>query len=58
MKYEESIKKVETILSDIESGNMDIDSLASGIKEAKKYIKNCQDILTKVEGSVSEQLEN
>ena len=52
MKYEEGLEKIEAIISDIENGEMDIDMLSSKIKEAKKYLKECREILTKVEKAI------
>ena len=44
MKYEEAIKQLETIVSQIENNELDIDQLASRLKEAQKLIKFCKGI--------------
>lgn len=55
MKYEEAIKQLEEIVSKIESGSLDVDQLAAKLEEAKKLIKFCQSVLTKV-GTDVEQI--
>ena len=54
--YEEAIGKLNTIVQKIESGQMDIDSLAANLKEAKELITFCKDKLTKVEEDVKKIL--
>ncbi|MCQ2096006.1 MAG: exodeoxyribonuclease VII small subunit [Bacteroidaceae bacterium] len=48
MKYEEAIKRLEEIVSKIESGSLDVDQLATKLEEAKRLIQFCQSILTQV----------
>lgn len=45
MKYEEAIKELETIVSQIEQNELDIDQLTERLKEAQKLIKLCKDKL-------------
>lgn len=47
MKYEEAIRQLETIVSQIENNELDIDQLADRLKEAKKLITFCKDTLYK-----------
>lgn len=52
MKYEEAIKQLETIVSQIENNELDIDQLASSLKEAQKLIKFCKDTLYKTDEKI------
>lgn len=56
--YEEAIHRLEVIVSKIERGEMDIDSLTAKLKEAKQLVTFCKDKLTKVEGEVQKILED
>lgn len=47
MKYEEAIKQLETIVSQIEKNELDIDQLADRLREAQELIKLCKDKLYK-----------
>ncbi|MBQ2968773.1 MAG: exodeoxyribonuclease VII small subunit [Bacteroidaceae bacterium] len=47
MKYEEAIRQLETIVSQIENNELDIDQLTDRLKEAKKLITFCKDTLYK-----------
>lgn len=47
MKYEEAIKHLETIVSQIEKNELDIDQLADRLREAQELIKLCKDKLYK-----------
>lgn len=51
--YKESILRLEEIVSKIENGDMDIDSLAENLKEAKELINFCKAKLLKVEEEVN-----
>ncbi|MBO4664202.1 MAG: exodeoxyribonuclease VII small subunit [Bacteroidaceae bacterium] len=55
--YEEAIQRIEEITKKIESGEMDIDSLATSLKEAKELVQFCKDKLTKVESDVKKILD-
>jgi len=56
--YEEAMQQLSAIVQKIESGQMDIDSLASSLKEAKELISFCKAKLTKVEADVKKTLED
>lgn len=58
MTYEQSIQKLTSIVQNIESGEMDIDSLSTNLKEAKELITFCKAKLTKVEEDVKKVLED
>lgn len=56
MTYEQAISRIEEITRKVESGEMDIDSLANSLKEAKELVEFCKDKLTKVEEDVKKIL--
>ncbi len=53
MKYEEKICKLEQIVNDIESGKLSVDMLSEKVKEASLLIKECREMLTKVQNEVN-----
>lgn len=56
MTYEKAMKRLEEIVSKIESGEMDIDALAQNLKEAQKLVEFCKEKLTTVEAEVKKCL--
>lgn len=57
MTYEQAISRIEEITRKVESGEMDIDSLATSLKEAKELVQFCKEKLTKVEADVKKILD-
>ena len=57
MKYEEAIKNLESIVSKMESGKLDLDQLEEKLKEAQQLIKLCRDKLTKTDEEISKLLQ-
>ena len=57
MTYEEAMKRLENIVKKMESGEMDIDSLADNLKEAKGLAEFCKTKLTIVEEEVKKCLD-
>ena len=57
MTYEQDVKRLEEIVNQIESGNINIDTLTTHLKEAKSLSDFCKDRLTKVEKDVKECLD-
>ena len=55
--YESSLKELEQIARKMESGECDIDELASQLKRAKELIALCRDKLTKADEDVKAILE-
>ena len=53
MRYEEKIGKLEQIVNDIESGKLSVDMLSEKVKEASLLIKECREMLTKVQNEVN-----
>ena len=57
MIYEEAIKNLESIVSMMESGKLDLDQLEEKLKEAQQLIKLCRDKLTKTDEEISKLLQ-
>lgn len=57
MTYEQAMKRLEQIVAKTESGEMDIDSLAANLKEAKELVAYCKERLTNVETEVKKCLD-
>lgn len=57
MTYEKALKSLEQIVAKIESGEMDIDSLAKSLKTAKSLVEYCKKRLTETEEDVKRCLE-
>lgn len=55
--YEQAMKRLEEIVTKIESGKLDIDSLGEQLKEAQKLIKLCRDKLYKADSEIKKMLE-
>lgn len=55
--YAEAMKKLEVIVSRIESNELDIDQLGDNIKEAQKLIKFCREKLYKADADIKKMLE-
>ena len=58
MKYEEKIEKLEQIVADIESGKLSVDLLAEKVKEASSLVKECREMLIKVQTEVNPVLQD
>ena len=48
IKFEDKIKKLEAIVSELESGEVDLDDAISKYTEAMKLSKECSDKLSEV----------
>ena len=57
MKYEEAMQRLETIVSQIENDELDIDELTARLKEAKQMLKTCRDKLTKTDKEIRKLLD-
>ena len=57
MTHYEAMKRTEEIVRKIESGEMDIDSLAENLKEAKQLVAFCKGKLQQVEDEVNKIME-
>lgn len=56
-KYETAMKQLEEIVRKMESGELDVDSLAKELKTAQGLIKMCKDKLFKTEEEINKILE-
>ena len=52
MRYEDSIKELESIVRRMENDELDIDTLATQLKRAQTLIKSCRDKLTKTDEEI------
>jgi len=50
--YSESVKELENILEQIESGDLDVDALTDQIKKASELIKSCKEKLYKTDEEI------
>jgi len=57
MTYEESLAKLEAIVSKMESGQFSLDELALQLKEAQQLIGQCKDKLCKTDTEIKKILE-
>ena len=55
--YEQAMKRLEEIVTKIESGELDIDSLGEQLKEAQTLVKLCRDKLYKADSEIKKMLE-
>ncbi len=53
-KYEDSLKELEEIISQIEKGEISIDNISEQIKRANILIKECRDKLIGVEKDIED----
>ncbi len=53
LKFEEKIKELESIISELENGEIDLDDSISKYTKAMKLVKECDDELKKVEEKVN-----
>ena len=52
MKYEDSIKELESTVRRMENDELDIDTLATQLKRAQTLIKSCREKLTKTDEEI------
>ena len=57
MQYEEAVAQLEAIVRRMETGELNLDSLADELKKAQKLIKMCKDKLTKTGEEIKKMLE-
>ena len=53
LKYEDKVKKIETIIADLENGEIDLEDSIDKYTEAMKLVKECDEQLKKVEEKVN-----
>lgn len=54
--YEDALNELQTIVKEIEAGNIGIDALSEKVKRASELIKICRNKLESTEKEVSELL--
>ena len=54
--YEQAMKRLEEIVTRIDSNELDIDSLGESLKEAQELIKFCREKLYQADGELKKQL--
>lgn len=57
IKYEEAVHKLETIVDKMERGELDIDSMATQLKEAQELVKLCKQKLKRTDNEIQKLLE-
>lgn len=55
-KYEEAMKELEQIVSQMERGNLDLDAMVPGLKRAQELITYCKARLTKTDEEINRLL--
>ncbi len=55
--YNDSINELEKILAQIESEELDIDSLSAKVKRAAELIKNCKLQLTQIDSELQKVMD-
>ena len=57
INYEQAVAELEEIVSKMENGQLDIDSLTEQLKRAQVLIKLCKDKLSKTDEEIKKILE-
>ena len=52
MSFEESLKRLDKIVEDMESGEMELDAMISAFEEGQKLVKSCTEKLNEVERKI------
>lgn len=53
MKFEEKIKELESIINELENGEIDLEDSIDKYTKAMKLVKECDEKLSKIEEKVS-----
>lgn len=56
INYEQAIEELETIVSKMESGELNLDAITEKLKRAQKLINLCKDRLTKTDEEIKKIL--
>ena len=57
MNFEESMKKLETIVTELENGNLNLDESVKKFEDGMKIAKQCNNILEETEKKITILLE-
>ena len=52
MSFEESLKRLDKIVQDMESGEMELDAMISAFEEGQRLVKSCSAKLNEVEKKI------
>lgn len=55
--YEEAMGQLETIVQQIERGELSIDALSAKVKEATELVRKCKEILHTTDEAIEKMLE-
>jgi exodeoxyribonuclease VII small subunit len=58
ISYEDAVKQLENIVSQMENNELDIDQMSSQLKTAQKLIKLCKDKLIKTDEEINKILKD
>lgn len=58
LTYADSMRRLDTILEDIDESRVSIDELADRVVEAAGLLKHCRGLLTRTEAKVREVLDD
>lgn len=58
IKYKEAIKKIETLVSQIEGEEPDVDNLSEMVKEALELLQYCRQHLKQTEDDLNQALQD
>ena len=58
INFEENMKKLEEIATELEKGDLDLDTSVSKFEEGMKISKECSDILEKAEKKITMLIKN
>ncbi len=57
VKYEEAVRQLEAIVDKMERGELDIDSMATQLKQAQELVKLCKQKLKRTDDEIQKLLE-
>lgn len=57
IKYEEAVRQLEAIVNKMENGELDIDSMATQLKQAQELVKLCKQKLKRTDNEIQKLLE-
>ncbi len=52
MSFEESLKRLDKIVQEMESGAMELDAMISAFEEGQRLVKSCSEKLNEVEKKI------
>ena len=55
--YEEAVRRVETLVAQLENNELDIDTLSKRLAEAQQLLASCRDKLTRADEEIHKILD-